>query len=300
MTRHVSEQTSSQSDVDLITLGEYLHIYDPSVGEKSAWYINDHCVLRGNDGKWHMFGITHEEPLNPVDEKILAHATAAKLTQIPWEKHPPAIVADKENWGEYHLWAPHVQYHEGVYYMYVCVGGERNSEYKTHLLTSPDLWEWKRHSENPVIVDGYDARDPHVVKVENQWVMYYTATSNPDGGNHIVACQTSNDLIKWSNRQIVFMDEEKGTWGGSTESPFIVNRGGFFYLFICNNDRRRGYSATDVFKSDDPFHWEKNQRIATIPGHAAEIIQDLDGKWYATHCGWGQGGLYLAPLYWND
>ncbi|OPZ04230.1 MAG: hypothetical protein BWZ08_02738 [candidate division BRC1 bacterium ADurb.BinA292] len=40
--------------------------------------------------------------------------------------------------------------------------------------------------------------------------------------------------------------------------------------------------------------------MATLNAHAAEVIRDVDGKWYITHCGWGRGGAYIAPLYWND
>ncbi len=34
--------------------------------------------------------------------------------------------------------------------------------------------------------------------------------------------------------------------------------------------------------------------------HAAEVVRDIEGNWYVSHCGWGQGGVYLSPLYWDD
>lgn len=283
-----------------VWIGEFTQIYDPSVGETKPWYINDHCFVRDHHGLWHMFGITHAEPLNPMDEKSLAHATAREFTQAPWEKHPHAATADFKRWREHHMWAPCVMRHNDQYYMFVCVGGDAHSAYKIHLLTSDDLWKWERHEKNPMIIDGFDARDPFIMRVGDQWVMYYTATLDPAGGQHIVACQTSRDLVNWSGRRSVFIDSEAGTFGGSTESPFIVKRGKFYYLFICNNDRRQGYDATDVLRSEDPFHWEWSQWVATIGCHAPEIICDDDGQWYASHCGWGRGGVYLAPLFWED
>lgn len=283
-----------------VSVGTFQRIYDPGVGEAVPWYINDHCIVRDHEGLWHMFGITHPEPLLPMDEKCLAHATSPSLTQVPWKKHDFAMKADYGNWGELHMWAPCVVRHDGLYYLYVCVGDHDHSRYKIHLLTSPDLWNWKRHRDNPVIADGFDARDPFILRLEDRWLLYYTATDNPSGGKHIVACQTSRDLVHWNHRRIVFQDVEEGTSGGSTESPFIVRRRDHFYLFICNNDRRNGYDSTDVYLSDDPFHWDFDQRVGTIPAHAAEIIRDEDGQWYASHCGWGRGGLYLAPLQWLD
>jgi beta-fructofuranosidase len=157
--------------------GTFTRIYDPSVGETEQWYINDHCFALGPDGVWHMFGITHAEPLNPMDEKCLAHACSASLAQTPWRKLPFALTADREHWDEFHLWAPFIVRHEGAYYMYVCVGDEDHRTYKIHLAVSEDLYSWTRHPTNPMVVDGFDARDPCVLRVRDRWIMYYTATS---------------------------------------------------------------------------------------------------------------------------
>jgi hypothetical protein len=296
----MSESGASAGNVCLVGAGEFRKIYDPSVGERERWYINDHCFVRGHDGLWHLFGITHAEPLNPMDEKNLAHATAPSLTEGPWRKETFALSADHERWGEHHLWAPHVVFHDGVYSMFVCVGGSSPSTYKIHLATSTDLWSWTRHPQNPVVIDGYDARDPNVLRDGDSWLMYYTATSAPEGGNHIVACLTSFDLVSFHDRSVVFTDTETGTFGGPTESPFVVRRGRSYYLFICNNDRRAGYDSTDIYRSFDPRRFTLEDKVGTIGAHAAEVIRDLDGRWYVSRCGWDRGGVYLAPLLWND
>jgi len=41
----------------LVEAGEFVKIYDPSVGEKAKWYINDHCFIRGEDGYSVMIGM---------------------------------------------------------------------------------------------------------------------------------------------------------------------------------------------------------------------------------------------------
>ncbi|MCC5876567.1 MAG: family 43 glycosylhydrolase [Candidatus Sumerlaeia bacterium] len=286
---------------ELITrTGPFKCIYDHSVGEAEEWFVNDHCFIRGHDGLWHMFGITNVEPPHPVREIRLGHATAKNLTDSPWTKEPYPITI-REDLDEIHLWAPCILLHKGLYYMYICVGSQDNTRYQISLFTSRDLRNWERHPNNPMVVDGYDARDPHVIRLDDgRWVMYYTATMRPEGGKHIVAAVTSTDLIHWGGKRLVFIDVEEGTFGGSTESPFVQRRGDWYYLFICNNDRRRRYDATDVFRSRDPFCWEFEDWVGAIDAHAMEPIQDLDGKWYATHCGWKRGGLHLAPIEWND
>jgi len=272
--------------------GKFEHIYDPSIGEKEAWYINDHCMIHDGD-KWHMFGITHEEPANPLEEKVFAHAISTDLTGKMWEKQAH-VLPYSPNDGESHVWAPHVIKHEDLYYMYYCAGGADNAHYRIHLATSKDLYNWERSDANPLLVDGFDARDPMVLRVDDEWVMYYTANSTPMGGNHLVACVTSKDLLRWSDKRIVFTHTLSGTFGGPCESPFVIYEHGKYFLFIGSLDT---YSDTRVYVSDDPFSFKIEDEVGAIASHALEVVVGLDGKYHVTRAGWGEGGLYIAPLY---
>jgi beta-fructofuranosidase len=294
---YANNETTNALNETKVSAGEFTRIYDPSAGMSNKWYINDHCFIRDDSGTWHLFGITHEEPADPIDEKNLAHATAASLLQSQWEKQPFALSAESERWNEVHLWAPHVIRHNGLYYMFYCAGDPDHTAYKIHLATSKDLVSWMRHEKNPMVVDGFDARDPYVMKHGDTWLMYYTANSKPEGGNHTVACVTSDDLVTWKSKRTVFTDPTSGTYGGPTESPFVVKHGDWYYLFI---GPRPGYDGTDVFRSKDPFSWSIDDKVGHIGAHAAEVVRDIDGTWYISRCGWGRGGVYLAPLYWHD
>ena len=294
-----------------VSAGAFERIYDPSIGEPEPWYINDHTFVRDHTGTWHLFGITHAEPANPFDEKHLAHATAPRL-QGPWTKQPFALSAD-DAWGETQLWAPHVIAHDDRYWMFVCGGGASKMAYRIQLATSDDCTTWVRHAANPLRVDGYEARDPMVLRVDDLWVMYYTATSEPAGGNHIVAAATSDDLVHWTDRHAVYVDTLVGTQAGPTESPFVVQRGGTYYLFIgpsqfhellapgvdWRTEWKRYYSSTLVLASDDPLHFDRADEVGVIEAHAAEVVVDVDGATWISHCGWGEGGVYLAPLAWG-
>lgn len=275
-------------------VGRFHKIYDPSNGEKQRWYINDHTFIRAADGQWHMFGITHPEPANPLDEKFFAHATAPDLAG-PWIRQP-AVLPFAPDMGETLVWAPYVFEHDGVYRMFYCAGGASHEKYRIHLAMSSDLFEWERHPDNPMIVDGYDARDPMVIRHEDQWILYYTATTQPTGGNHTVVAMTSNDLIRWSHKKTVFVDPAIGKEGGPTESPFVVAHKGNYFLFVTTN---RGYNKTAVYESDDPFHWEPANRIGSFRAHAAEVIQTPE-QWFVSRAGWGQGGVWLAEFSWED
>ena len=82
-----------------------------------------------------MFGITHAEPAEPLDEKHLAHATAPSLSG-PWTKQPFALSADPW-YSETHLWAPHVIEVDGPFDMFYAGGRIDNGSYRINLATSP-------------------------------------------------------------------------------------------------------------------------------------------------------------------
>jgi beta-fructofuranosidase len=294
-----------------VEAGSFALVYDPSVGEPKRWYLNDHTFVRDRAGSWHLFGITHPEPANPHDEKHLAHATAPSL-HGPWTKRPFALTADPA-WQESVLWAPHVVDCDGRYWMFVCGGGPRPTEFRIQVATSDDCARWTRHPENPLLVDGYEARDPMVLRLGDRFVLYYTATSEPAGGHHVVVATESRDLVNWSGRRIVYTDPCTGTLGGPTESPFVVARGRPYNLFIgpdweglVRSKERTGrydwkhYRGTRVLESDDPFHFTLAGQVGFLDSHASEVIVDEGGATWVSHCGWGQGGVHLAPLHWQE
>ncbi len=278
-----------------IQLGEMSRIFQPKTGKLGQKYINDHCFIRDTQGVWHMFGITGTVPPDSFSETSFVHARAPHLVKGPWKEEPQPFKVERETGRETILWAPHIVYNEkdNLYYMFYSAGGHDATRYEIHLRTSCDLMEWTYHEGNPVIIDGYFARDPFVMRFGDAWIMYYTATSDPRGGNFIVAYQTSDDLIHWNHRGIAFKDPMSGTYASDTESPFVIKRSNKYFLIISV---RGAYVASDVFCSDTPFEWHLTDWIATIPTHASEIITDWDGSEYISHCGWNQNGLYLASL----
>ncbi|MEU7767323.1 glycosyl hydrolase family 32 [Nocardia sp. NPDC049190] len=273
-----------------VRAGAFVQIYNPSVGEPHPWYINDHTVVRDHVGRWHLFGITHAEPADPFDEIEFAHATAPRLSG-PWTKHAPALQVDRD-YGETHLWAPYVLSARRRYYMFYAAGGHDRTDAALNLATSTDLFQWTRQPSGPLFHDGYDARDPMVARVGDQWVLYYCATSASTGGHHVVAYRTSTDLKHWGDRHIAFTDPTEGTEAGNTESPFVVRQDGWWYLFI---GPRPHYVGTDVFRSNNPFNFHIGDKIGHIAAHAAEVVHGED-RWWITSAGWGQGGVHLAPL----
>jgi len=290
-------------------------IFDPDLGN----HVNDHCFVGGRDGVWHMYGIEGADPESLRDIGVhLLHATAVSLTQPMWQRQEHALVRDPN---ESVLWAPHVVESGGVYYMFYCGGhpdpsnetGQDRLHYRINLATSTDLWSWTRHPGNPLFEDGFLARDPMVMwnPAVACWVMYYCATVRLDGGRHIVAYRLSYDLLSWSDRFVAYTDpEEFPAQLAATESPFVVKRGDYYYLFIGPRPytpgdstpdwRRPGYDGTDIFRSRHWNRWTPLDYVGHVQAHAAEVVRDVTGEWYISHAGIKRGGLYLLPLTWRD
>lgn len=276
-------------------VGKFEHFFDQSIGEDKPWYINDHCLIHGPGG-WHLYGITHAQPADPMHERDFAHASSPSLLQKPWKKEPFALTFDPKV-GENHLWAPHVVQKGDTFYMFYCAGSlKSNYHYQINLATSKDLSHWTRYGKNPLFEDFYDARDPMVLLIDGVYHLYYTANLDRGESNHIVNVRTSRDLLHWSPARVAFVHPEKGTWGGPTESPFVVHYGDHFYLFGGPDG---DYHATKVYRSPNPYNWNYSDQVYGFPSHAAEVVQDLDGKYYATNSGWDLDGVYLAPLTWE-
>ena len=135
-----------------------------------------------------------------------------------------------------------------------------------------------------------------ILRIGGEWVMYYTCNRTPTGGNHCVAALTSTDLIHWGNKRVVYTSEISGTYGGPCESPFVEKVGDVYFLFIGpHGGYHAAYSDTAVYASRDPFCFG-GEPVGQIASHASEVIR-IGERHYITHCGWGQGGVYLAPLY---
>lgn len=274
--------------------GPFTYVYDPSTSEGPR-YLNDHTLIKARD-RWHLFSIVGRsaprgESPDSTGETSFAHASAPSPNG-PWTTHADALTVDPSHFGEEHLWAPHVVAAGGRFWMFYAAGGESGAAIS--LATSTDLFTWTREPSGPLF-RGLVARDPMVLRVGGEWVMYYTELSGP-GGHHVVACRRSADLVHWSEPAVVFTDTTTETTVSVTESPCVVERDGWYYLFI---GPRGGYEGTDVLASRDPFRFDLAGYAGHVAGHAVEVVSDGDA-WYASAAGWFRGGLHVAPLEWRD
>lgn len=279
--------------------GDWRPLFLPS---KHGRYVNDHSIVRAEDGRWHLFGITsHAEGDFSEQERYFVHAaTATASLDQPMEEL--GKVCDNG----VRAWAPGVIAHDGRYYMYY-------GPSPTRFATSDELGHWMENE-----IRFHDApldaahRDHFVLPHgDGHWLMYATGIHKRCG---VISVFESNNLVDWRFLRYALRTTHDAPYNppwGATESPFVVQREGLYYLFMTyTNCAEENYHNTLVFLSADPTDFSEydgsEERIhARLFAHAPEILRDGE-SWYITTCGWRgkgtpvEGGVAIAPLRWAE
>lgn len=291
-----------------IISSDWQHIFNPNDSRSeidTTWYTNDHCFAKGPDGKWHAYGIIGHKPINPwTGETRFFHISAKTFNQKTWEDHDYALEAQKGT--ERVLWAPHVYHDEGAdtWQMFYNIGNRQPdapnyaSWGQLCRADSKDMFNWDRYPLNPLFSDPGHARDSYILKSNGQYFFYYTRTFNEVDLRSTVAVRTSPDLKHWSGPKIVHTQPLKCDWGGDCESPFVVEKNGIYYLFICR--AMTAYNQTHVYWSKDPMNFPKENFVCELPTHASEIVKVSEDEWYISNTGWDKKGVYIATMEWEE
>ena len=141
------------------------------------------------------------------------------------------------------------------------------------------------------------ARDPMLVRFGATWVMYYTrcgAELRESG----VAYRTSQDLSRWSEPAMALVLPNAAMFNsGYTESPFVFERDGWFYLSVTSYPIE--WNATQVFRSRSPFAFAPKP-IARLTSHAGEWVFEPATEQQPSESGSprgaGQLGLWMMPV----
>ncbi len=292
--------------------GEWIHVYKPGpdifpgpdtprfkAGQRhDDWQVNDHAILKGPDGRWHAFGITHPavadgEPNPHEAEWLLFHAAAPRgpLKQHSaagqWLDQPKVLPPARRPDEIREIHSPFIVHHDGQYWM---VYGYSPIRYAT----SADLWSWQPKGE--LFRQEGSARDPSIMKHNGVFYMSYTSRQS-------ILVRTSRDLVTWGDPVSVFSLPQGET--GGPESPTLLALHGGFYLIWCRWDAKlsgKGITYQDrsfVYHSDDPLNFNDRASVAEIPGHAPELFQDEDGDWWISSAERPYRGISLAPVKWE-
>jgi len=255
------------------------------------WVPNDHTIVKGPDGRWHAFGITHPAPPAGAGvheaEWMAFHAAAGpgalgeNLRDGAWEDLPKVLAPASRPDERKELYAPFVIERDGVYHM---IYGPTDMR----LATSTDLFDWT--PQGALFTQDGGARDPCVLLHDGRYIIVYVA-------HHTVFARTSPDLRQWDAEPVEIF---RMTRPGTPESPVLIERDGSFYLLWCIYDGTNGSydNRTFVYRSDDALSFIDAAQVSAFEAHAPEVVQDTDGEWFVSSVEWPRRGMSLAMLEW--
>jgi hypothetical protein len=288
-----------------ISQGEPVRVFDTRSFHGVEYAMNDHAIFQDDAGWWHIIGIFQEQTRWNREQVQLVHgiapppAAGAPLTSLVFEfADPPIALEANEAIGETHLWAPHVVRDGDRYVMFYQSGGPDDEHAGIRAAESRDrlLRTWTRIGDRPLFEDVCVARDPMVLRTGDLWVMYHTRCPAETSQLSGVALRTSDDLVHWSAPIMAFvMQESEPMWNsGYTESPFVFERDGWYYLSVTSYPV--AWDCSFLYRSRSPFRFDEPP-FARLRAHAPEwIVDPRTGQLYMTHTGPGQGGVWLIPV----
>jgi hypothetical protein len=199
------------------------------------------------------------------------------------------------------------------------------------LAVSENGYDWERvgnadpNRPGKIFTEKPFGLTPYVHRIGDKWVMYYASAEDETVfSKHTIGYRTSPDLVNWSNRKQALVDWsltdtlEAARFGRHIPAspwpehsfftnPVVFSRGDTWHLWAgpIDNSNLSRYHCLRIYKSDDPFsfsgHWaakEINKRVFVDGG--GRPFRDQRGNWFIFHTNNMSGGIWVAPLFWND
>jgi hypothetical protein len=255
--------------------------------------VVDHGFIRAANGKWQLWGCIRGAAIG----RLLYGWEGDDLEQGPWK--PIGITARaKAEFGESYKAdvTPAVESIQAPYFLqegksYLCFYNSAG----VRLMTSSDGVHYERRAEadGGSQLSGVNGRDVMVFKQDGVYYAYSTISTLDKRG--YVSLSTSRDLRTWTKGKNVCEGGRGGVGPVSAESPFVVTRGGYYFLFRASSNDGKTY----VYRSDvlDDFGINNDSKlVAEFKLKAPEIIVDGDKEYISDLADFR--GVKLARLTW--
>jgi hypothetical protein len=264
--------------------------------------VVDHCVFRAASGKWQLWMQIRGTAVGRVFYRLEGGET---LEQPDWTHHGICWRADRnagESWNtgdQEWIHAPYVMREGKQFILYYGGGPSKQGGAQICVATSTDGITFQRLKNEKGLTEvcsgpGF-GRDPMVLRIGDEYVMYYAADRNNGG---VIVARTSPRPFgaPWSDYRIVSEKGVCGTDRTSQQCPYVVHRDGIYYLFKMGPSNRY---ETAVYYSGDPFDFgkEDDQLLCVLKSSASEVIE-ADGRFYLSSLIPGYKGVRIRRLEW--
>ena len=262
------------------------------------------------DGVYHLFYIRHNDFLPPFATELdFGHAISTDLYH--WSQLPPVMGVDPYGWDNAHMWAPHIVFSGGLYWMFYTGVTETLGQFadtqRIGVAVSRDLMTWSRILSQPVwqlssapwawwrpMNANMACRDPFVMEdpsAPGQYLLYYTASPASDTAATLIGVARSpqGDLGAWVDAKPLWVTHRSFSFNTITESPHLFPHAGHWFMVISAN---AGQPLSFYVGSDplgEPAQWTYRGRLRNMIGvdtqlwFASETLRDGNHDLFA-HC----------------
>ncbi|KPL11715.1 MAG: hypothetical protein AMS26_19660 [Bacteroides sp. SM23_62] len=238
-------------------------------------HVVDHGFIRAGDGSWQLWACMRGTAVG----RLLYGWQGKSLTEAGWLPHGVVARADA-SWDEVtvpeeKIQAPYFIRQDSAWLCFYNSNGFR-------VMRSDDGINYRRFHfrDGTNLVFDKAGRDVMIMEDEGLYYAYSTIStvSRDNWRSGFIVVRTSKNILDWSDYTIVSQGGIGGNGPVSAESPFVLKKGGMYYLFRSSSWTGKCY----VYASDDPYNFGVNndsKLITMLPVKAPELIQ-LDGQWY--------------------
>ncbi len=275
------------------------------VGKDDSEFLSDFLLIQDSQNRWHGIGIGGQGHVQDSFFHAVGEDLLERFDYTTRVESGGSQALDNMDW----MWAPYAyRADDETTYLYYCHWDKTEGAQMRILKSDGAMDTWTPLQEDS-LEDGNiafqetAARDACVFfdEASQKYFMYYAVTDAKQ--TNCIQLRTSEDLIHWSEPESV-MTAAKGFV--QPESPFVIKRFGYYYLFVSGVD----YGRVAVYASRNPadFGDPDENKLGEISGHAPEIVS-LNGRDYiacaAIHTKTGGepaqhdlSGVYLQELQW--
>jgi arabinan endo-1,5-alpha-L-arabinosidase len=238
----------------------------------------DPAVLQATDGWYYLYatqGITPE-----FESQNIQAARSQDL--VHWQRLPDAL-PEKPVWAKstWEFWAPHVVYHDGVYFMYYSAEPDKGIGLCLAVATSKQpAGPFTDKGEPLKCGPGFTHIDPFALDDQSgEHYLYWGSNSNP-----IHVQQLSSDRLSFQPDTIplsVLIPQRARPYEGLLEGAWVLYRQGFYYLFTSGDAccGESAHYAVMVARSNSPVG--PFEKLGDANGSKSSVILEANSVWTA-------------------
>lgn len=255
--------------------------------------IVDHGFIQVSDSTWQLWACIRGTAVGRI-----LYGWTGKSPDGPAFEASGIVARADSSWGEQvypeeKMQAPYFMPCDSGYYCFYNSNGLR-------IMYSPDGQRFRRipFRRGSNLVFDQSGRDVMILKHQGIFYAYSTiSTISADGWKSgFIVVRTSEDLHHWSDYTVVSSGGMAGNGPVSAESPYVIYREGYFYLFRSSSITGKCY----VYASDTPYDFgvDRDEKwVTTLPVKAPEVFSYMGG-WYISDLD-DFRGIRLRRLVWN-